>query len=131
DEFGLEHGAGTFGDPVSGLVPTPDLAAPELASMGVAGSLAPSREDDRPSMRGEYTPVAATPVGTSAQALAERVTAAAASTAPASLTQAATPTQETPGQQTRIFYFFSPRCPYCAQQTPLLNAVVQGRHDVV
>jgi thiol-disulfide isomerase/thioredoxin len=40
-------------------------------------------------------------------------------------------TQETPGQQTRIFYFFSPRCPYCAQQTPLLNTFVQGRHDMV
>jgi thiol-disulfide isomerase/thioredoxin len=36
-----------------------------------------------------------------------------------------------PGQQTRVFYFFSPRCPYCAQQTPLFNTVAQGRRDVI
>jgi hypothetical protein len=44
---------------------------------------------------------------------------------------AATTTQREPGQQTRIFYFFSPRCPYCAQQTPVLNTVTRGRQDVI
>jgi thioredoxin-related protein len=28
-------------------------------------------------------------------------------------------------------YFFSPRCPYCAQQTPALNTVARGRRDVI
>ena len=35
------------------------------------------------------------------------------------------------GPQTRIFYFFAPQCPYCTQETPLLNALVRGRTDVV
>jgi protein-disulfide isomerase len=59
------------------------------------------------------------------------VTTVAATTAPPSPTQVTAPTPQTPGQQTHVFYFFSPRCPYCARQTPLLNTVVQGRHDVV
>ena len=36
-----------------------------------------------------------------------------------------------PGRDTWIFYFFSPRCPYCAQETPILNEVIRGRTDVV
>jgi thiol-disulfide isomerase/thioredoxin len=39
--------------------------------------------------------------------------------------------QMAPGQHARIFYFFSPRCPYCAQETPVLNELLQGRTDVV
>lgn len=35
------------------------------------------------------------------------------------------------GPQTRVLYFFAPHCPYCAQETPLLNAVLRGRTDVV
>jgi thiol-disulfide isomerase/thioredoxin len=35
------------------------------------------------------------------------------------------------GPQTRVFYFFAPQCPYCAQETPLLNELVRGRRDVV
>jgi hypothetical protein len=58
-------------------------------------------------------------------------TPAASSTTLPSVIQATTATRDVPGQQTRIFYFFSPRCPYCAQQTPLLNSVAQGRRDVV
>ena len=34
-------------------------------------------------------------------------------------------------QQTRIFYFFSPGCPYCRQQTPVLNEMFRGRSDVI
>ena len=131
DELGFEHGAGVLGDPTSTLAPAPELSSPELASSDAAGSLPPSLDDARPSMRREQTPVAATPVGMWPPARPETVTATAASTAPPSVIQAATATQEMLGQQTRIFYFFSPRCPYCAQQTPLLNSFVQGRHDVV
>lgn len=40
-------------------------------------------------------------------------------------------TQPIIGPQTRVFYFFAPQCPYCAQETPLLNAIVRGRTDVV
>ena len=35
------------------------------------------------------------------------------------------------GPQTRVFYFFAPQCPHCAQETPLLNELVRGRTDVV
>jgi thiol-disulfide isomerase/thioredoxin len=35
------------------------------------------------------------------------------------------------GPQTRIMYFFAPHCPYCAQETPLLNELLRGRTDVV
>lgn len=35
------------------------------------------------------------------------------------------------GPQTRVLYFFAPHCPYCAQETPLLNALLRGRTDVV
>ena len=35
------------------------------------------------------------------------------------------------GPQTRVLYFFAPHCPYCAQETPLLNDLVRGRTDVV
>ncbi len=31
----------------------------------------------------------------------------------------------------RLYYFFSPTCPYCEQQTPLLNDLVKGRSAVV
>jgi thiol-disulfide isomerase/thioredoxin len=30
-----------------------------------------------------------------------------------------------------VLYFFAPHCPYCAQETPLLNEVLRGRSDVV
>lgn len=36
-----------------------------------------------------------------------------------------------PGQDAHLFYFFSPRCPYCAQQTPILNELLRGRTDAV
>ena len=44
-----------------------------------------------------------------------------------------TASQERAGfeQHTRIFYFFSPSCPYCRQQTPVLNALFRGRSDVI
>jgi protein-disulfide isomerase len=35
------------------------------------------------------------------------------------------------GPQTRVLYFFAPHCPYCAQETPLLNELLRGRSDVV
>lgn len=35
------------------------------------------------------------------------------------------------GPQTRVMYFFAPHCPYCAQETPLLNGLLRGRADVV
>ena len=35
------------------------------------------------------------------------------------------------GPQTRVLYFFAPHCPYCAQETPLLNDLLRGRADVV
>jgi hypothetical protein len=41
---------------------------------------------------------------------------------------------ETPqaiGPQTRVLYFFAPHCPYCAQETSLLNTLLRGRTDVV
>jgi thiol-disulfide isomerase/thioredoxin len=31
----------------------------------------------------------------------------------------------------RVLYFFAPHCPYCAQETPLLNELLRGRTDVV
>lgn len=37
----------------------------------------------------------------------------------------------TPGQDAHVFYFFSPRCPYCAQQTPIVNELLRGRTDTV
>jgi thiol-disulfide isomerase/thioredoxin len=27
----------------------------------------------------------------------------------------------------RLYYFFSPSCPYCEQQTPLMNEVMKER----
>jgi thiol-disulfide isomerase/thioredoxin len=30
-----------------------------------------------------------------------------------------------------VLYFFAPHCPYCAQETPLLNELLRGRTDVV
>lgn len=30
-----------------------------------------------------------------------------------------------------LYYFFSPTCPYCEQQTPLFNEIVKGRRDIV
>ncbi len=131
DELGFEHGAGALGDPTSALTSAPAWSSPGVASLGAAPSLVPSLDDARPSMGREPTPAAATPVGTRPRARSEPAPAAAASSAPPSRIRAATATQELPGQQTRIFYFFSPHCPYCAQQTPLLNAFVQGRRDVV
>jgi thiol-disulfide isomerase/thioredoxin len=38
---------------------------------------------------------------------------------------------QTIGPRTRVLYFFAPHCPYCAQETPLLNALLRGRTDVV
>jgi len=35
------------------------------------------------------------------------------------------------GPHTRVLYFFAPHCPYCAQETPLLNELLRGRSDVV
>jgi thiol-disulfide isomerase/thioredoxin len=35
------------------------------------------------------------------------------------------------GPRTRVLYFFAPHCPYCAQETPLLSELLQGRSDVV
>lgn len=35
------------------------------------------------------------------------------------------------GPTTRVLYFFAPHCPYCAQETPLLNELLRGRTDVV
>jgi thiol-disulfide isomerase/thioredoxin len=35
------------------------------------------------------------------------------------------------GPRTRVLYFFAPHCPYCAQETPLLNVLLRGRTDVV
>jgi protein-disulfide isomerase len=35
------------------------------------------------------------------------------------------------GPPTRVFYFFAPQCPYCAQETPLVNELLRGRTDVV
>jgi thiol-disulfide isomerase/thioredoxin len=51
----------------------------------------------------------------------------------AALPEAANPPDVQPiiGPQTRVFYFFAPQCPYCAQETPLLNELVRGRRDVV
>jgi thiol-disulfide isomerase/thioredoxin len=30
-----------------------------------------------------------------------------------------------------VLYFFAPHCPYCAQETPLLNELLRGRIDVI
>ena len=35
------------------------------------------------------------------------------------------------GSQMRVLYFFAPHCPYCAQETPLLNELLRGRTDVI
>lgn len=53
---------------------------------------------------------------------------------PVALTGKEDATSRKPGslsQQTRIFYFFSPGCPYCRQQTPVLNEMFRGRADVI
>jgi len=51
-----------------------------------------------------------------------------------SFVSGAKPTSGAPpvlGPQTRVLYFFAPHCPYCAQETPLLNELLQGRTDVI
>jgi len=41
------------------------------------------------------------------------------------------PATVSPTTAPRLYYFFSPTCPYCEQQTPLINNIVKGRSDVV
>ncbi|HEX9841260.1 MAG TPA: TlpA disulfide reductase family protein [bacterium] len=135
-ELGLEHGAGAFDASARALDPAQGLSSAEAASDSGAGSLSPFRADAAPSPQPldpwpTFTTVARTHDRTTPPSRSEAASPATSSAAPPPVLQTATTTQRLPGQQTRIFYFFSPRCPSCAQQTPLLNAAARGRRDVV
>jgi thiol-disulfide isomerase/thioredoxin len=130
-ELGFERDPHTLDDPTSSVAPALELSSPEATSLSASGSFPLSLGEATPLVRRTHTPVSPPSVGTAPSARPATNTPAAVSTAPLPVLQAATATQEMQGQQMRIFYFFSPRCPYCAQQTPLLNSFAQGRRDMV
>lgn len=130
-ELGFERDPHTLDDPTSSVAPALELSSPEATSLSASGSFPLSLGEATPLVRRAHTPVSPTSVGTVPSARLAKNTPAAVSTASLPVLQSATATQEMQGQQMRIFYFFSPRCPYCAQQTPLLNSFAQGRRDVV
>jgi thiol-disulfide isomerase/thioredoxin len=101
---------------------TPDLSAAALGTIG--GSMMNPLPDPhampRELLRPDETAPTVTPVSRQHAAVAERP--ATALPRPATVSPTTAP---------RLYYFFSPTCPYCEQQTPLVNEIVKGRHDVV
>jgi hypothetical protein len=135
-QLGFARGPGALDDPLSTLAPAWSVSSPEVLSSGSASFLLPAPDGAGPSVHDldasrAYTTVATMPDGTSAPLRSETTPPVAPSMTASSIVPAVTTTPRRPGQQTRIFYFFSPRCPYCAQQTPVLNTVARGRRDVI
>lgn len=98
----------------------PETLSTALAPEILAGLMTPS------SAAGDGTPTL-TPAGS---AIPSPTAVPGAAPTPLRADEGGNGTQ-TPGQHARIFYFFSPRCPYCAQETPVLNALLRDRMDAV
>jgi thiol-disulfide isomerase/thioredoxin len=130
-ELGFESSPGARDNPTSNFAPVLGMTSPEVTSLSATGLFPPLPAETTSSVRHEQTPVAATATGSKPSAKPVTEMGTGVSPASWSVLPTATVTREIPGQQTRIFYFFSPRCPYCAQQTPLLNSLAQARRDVV
>lgn len=135
-QLGFAHGPSARDDPTSTVPPAWGVASPELISSGSASSLLSSSGVAVPFLHdldasSTDTTVATTRDSTAAPTRSATTPPSAPSTTASSIAPAATTTPRQPGQQTRILYFFSPRCPYCAQQTPALNTVARGRRDVI
>lgn len=135
-QLGFAHGPSALDDPTSPVPPAWGVSSPELTSSGAASFLRSSPNGAGPSVHDlnashAYTTVAMTRDGTSGPMRSETTPPVASSTPPSSIIPDATTIQRRPGQQTRVLYFFSPRCPYCARQTPVLNTVARGRRDVI
>ena len=115
----LGYAVGHEGQPLSGL-PTPETLSSRVSPELLAGLMPPI----------PGTPTRAEPTAATAPPLPYRSVVPAV---PPAQTQIPTrlPHVVPPGGHTRIFYFFSPRCPYCERQTPLLNELLRGRTDVV
>jgi len=135
-QLGFAHGPSALDDPTSTAPSVWGVSSPELTSSGSASSLlsfpggaVPSSHDLDTSPTD--TAVATTRDSTAAPVRSETTPSSAPSTTASSIVPATTTTPRRPGQQTRVFYFFSPRCPYCARQTPVLNTVSRGRQDVI
>ena len=135
-QLGFAHGPSALDDPTSAVPPAWGVFSPELASSNAASSLlsfpggavlSSHDLDTSPTDTAEVT----MRDRTAAHARSETTPPSAPSRRASSIVPAAMTTQSRPGQQTRVFYFFSPRCPSCAQQTPVLNTVTRGRQDVI
>ena len=103
---------------------TSDLSAAALGTIG--GSMMHPLTDPQAMLRAllpqrpdETTPMV-TPVVQQSASVTRRST-----------TALPRPATVSPTTAPRLYYFFSPTCPYCEQQTPLLNDLVKGRSDVV
>ncbi len=135
-ELGYTQWETALQDPTTGVSSALALAAQERATR--AGELAealPSELSSQQTSPDDGIGAAPPPIPTRVRKLTPLVSTPSSATAPAPLSTPATrgPTDGglIPGKHTHIFYFFSPKCPYCAQETPLLNELLRGRTDVV
>lgn len=103
---------------------TPDVSA---AALGTIGSSMMNPLPDPQAIPREFLPQrpdaaapAVTPIAQQPAAVPQH-----------SVTPQPRPATVSPTTAPRLYYFFSPTCPYCEQQTPLVNDIVKGRHDVV
>src|SRR5262249_51564336 len=135
-EMGYTQGETALQDPTTGVSSALALAAQERATrVGELVEALPSELSSQQTSPDDGIGAAPPPIPTRVPKLTPLVSTSSSATAPAPLSTPATrgPTDggPIPGKHTHIFYFFSPKCPYCAQETPLLNELVKGRPDVV